>query len=431
MGALHDQAPRDAPLQPWLSPAALRHLCIGLILAEQDRLIRTSAIGASQRAKLTDPALSDADREALFVDADTLGFDSLGLLDLILVLNGFFGLHRTGIEDYLLVRRRIGDWVDLLGEHLRRAPHDLALTFQTSGSTGAPKAIAHPFARLRTEVTASLGGPLAMLRPDARVLALVPPHHIYGFLFTVLLPSLAGFGIVDLHRAGPGAALREARPGDLVVGTPLHWRNLNQLNMNFAPGVHGVVSAGPSEPATWDAVRHRGLASLTEIFGATETAGLAARTGPDAPFVLMSHLRRDGDGIAGRDGPRALQDHLNWVDDATFFIAGRQDEVVQVAGVNVAPAHVRDRIITVAGVTDAAVRLDGDRLKAFVQTDLPTAAHGALCDQVRAALRQALPAAACPHAIRCGDALPRNAMGKLADWSVAEVASTANGSTIS
>ncbi len=365
--------------------------------------------------------MTGSEIDSIYVDLDSLGFDSLAMLELIMTMNRFFGLHRTGIEDYLMVERRLGDWVALLTEHFARAPSDLCLTFLTSGSSGTPREIAHRFDRLSTEVTALQQGPLTMLRPEARILALVPPQHIYGFLFTALLPTLGGHDVIDLYRAGPGAALRLARKGDLIVGTPLNWRHLNQLDTRFASGVHGVVSTGPTDLGTWQVLRKNGLESLTEIYGSTETAGIATRTAYDAPFTLMPHLRRQGEGVAGSAGPLAMQDRLIWMDQQSFLLDGRLDDVVQVGGVNVSLTLLREHILAIDGVEDATIRLGGLRLKAFVQTCVTEDGHPDLDSRIRSALASRLPSVAVPQSIRFGPTLLRNAMGKLCDWPVEDL----------
>lgn len=65
-----------------------------------------------------------------------------------------------------------------------------------------------------------------------------------------------------------------------------------------------------------------------------------------------------------------VQDELVWEDSRHFLPQGRRDEVVQVGGRNVSPAHVAQVLRRHPRVRDASVRLmrpdEGLRLKAFV-----------------------------------------------------------------
>lgn len=130
------------------------------------------------------------------IDSD-IGADSLELLSLGSTLTEALHLHESGIEDNLLVRRSIGEWMHIVSESL--AVYSAALTFHTSGSTGVPKACRHTLADLLEE-TAELA---ILCGPDRRrILVAVPGHHIYGFLFAVLLPQALGLStdaVIDVR----------------------------------------------------------------------------------------------------------------------------------------------------------------------------------------------------------------------------------------
>ena len=110
-------------------------------------------------------------------------------------------------------------------------------------------------------------------------------------------------------------------------------------------------------------------------------------------------------------------DNLRWLDERRFVVNGRRDGAVQVGGVNVFPARVRDALLAHAGVADAAVRLEADtgRLKAFV---VPAGGEDgdALLDDLDRWCGDRLSAPERPRRFALGGALPVNAMGKPADW---------------
>ena len=131
----------------------------------------------------------------LALDEQGLGLDSLERLSVAAALNEALHLHESGIEDLLLAHGRFGEWLQVAAEGL--ATFDASLTFRTSGSSGAAKACPHALVNLWQEVAH-----LTSLVPGTRrVLAAVPAHHLYGFLFTVLLPDRPGCNdVIDVRR---------------------------------------------------------------------------------------------------------------------------------------------------------------------------------------------------------------------------------------
>ena len=401
-----------------LSRDALRRLIVSFILRDQQKRAKQGLVQSDQALAPMIFGKRTAEIDAIEVTEETLGFDSLGTLELILGLNRFFDLNQSGVEDYLLIKRRIGDWINLLSQHRQIVGDAWAFGFATSGSTGDARVVPHLAETLWSEMRSQVAGPFSEISAPGRIVLLVPPHHIYGFLFGCVLPDILGIEVIDLHRNGPSAAFRHTRSGDLVVGTPYNWDMLQKIDRQFVDGVYGVTSAGPSSATTWDSVARGNLARLTEVYGSTETGGIATRSGFAEPFELLPHLEMSDKRVLRRiDGePLPLQDRLEWISPNRFHLRGRLDHVVQVAGVNVSPQHIRDRILCVDGVADAAVRMGATRLKAFVvpKTGMDTAD---LQHRLQAHVFSTLEATARPESLTFGDHLPRNEMGKAADWS--------------
>jgi 4-coumarate--CoA ligase len=400
----------------------IRRLCVSLVLAEQTDLVSKGQMPREVLRKLQDPHIAADDLDRMRLDEEGLGFDSLALLGLILRVNRFFNLSATGVEDYLLVQRDLGAWVALIGQHFDLIGAEAALTFDTSGSGGPVKHVTHKVSRLVVEMRSQLAGPLLPFdgaSPRGHILSMVPPHHLYGFLFSCLLPGLIDASTIDLHRSGPGAVFRHAQTGDLIVGTPFNWDLLLRVPQLLPAGVFGVTSAGPSAATTWDVRAINGLASLTEIYGATETGGVGYRTGFADDFRLLPHLTRQGSVVLDQDGaPLDLQDHLDWQTPELFHLRGRCDDIVQVAGVNVSPAEVCRRIGLLDGVAEVAVRPGVGRMKAFIVPSPRVRDQAAFLVALQAHILEHLAPPARPASLTFGPALPRNAMGKACDWDV-------------
>jgi 4-coumarate--CoA ligase (photoactive yellow protein activation family) len=334
-------------------------------------------------------------------------------------------LHLRGgdVDGRLLARARLADWLEAAGSNL--AAESASLSFRTSGSAGSPKRCTHLLATLWQETRE-----LARLLPGRRrILSAVPSHHIYGFLFTVLLPRQEGIAeVVDLRSASPAYALAQARAGDLIVAHPGWWEALLRLEPAFGGDIAGVSSGAPCPDALAEGLAAGGL-RLLQVYGSSETAGVGWRFRAGVPFTLLPWWRRaEGEAALARVMPDGalqrcpLQDRLDWRDAQHFLPAGRIDQAVQVGGVNVFPAYVAEVLAMHPRVGEAAVRLmradEGRRLKAFIVPRAPLDEAGATAvrEELAAWVAARLMPAECPAAFTFGARLPRQASGKPGDW---------------
>jgi long-chain acyl-CoA synthetase len=354
-----------------------------------------------------------------------LGADSLDLQALGTALAEALHLQDAGGAGRLLADTRLDAWIACA----RAALQDGAggrMTFRTSGSSGAPKRCTHGLDTLRQECAE-----LARLLPGRRrILGAVPAHHIYGFLFTVLLPAhLGGLEVVDVRAAAPAALAGMVRAGDLVVAHPGWWEAVQRVEPAFAPGIVGVTSAAPCPDPLAAALAAAGL-RLLQVYGSSETAGVGWRDAAGAPYALLPYWRRsDDDAVLERElpdggtGAYPLQDRLVWTGDGLFLPEGRRDDAVQVGGVNVFPAYVAEVLRMHPEVREAAVRPmradEGARLKAYV---VPRGVAEAGFDaeaftrELAAFAAERLRAPERPAAYTFGARPARQASGKPADW---------------
>jgi acyl-coenzyme A synthetase/AMP-(fatty) acid ligase len=338
------------------------------------------------------------------------------------------------------------------------------VTVWTSGSTGEhqrhPKTAGQLFAEAL--VLAERFGLAA--GAGVRVVATVPSHHIYGLLFSVLVPLVSGGSFLretPLHAGVVRAALEETR-ADVLVSVPAHLRALRILDPGQLPPLSRVFSSGaPLPPDTARMLYERFRWAVTEVLGSTETGGIASRVcGPEhsapvsfagapvgfagapvgfagapvgfaseaRPWLPLPHVQIDVDG-EGRllvDSPFLPPDGLRpWrtadrielvgslVEPVGFHHLGRVDGVVKVGGKRVALAEIERRLLEIPGVEDAAatvVSVDGARGQ---ETVALVVAPGLSPEFLRAELRRWLDPVVVPRRLRLVDALPREPNGKL------------------
>ena len=290
------------------------------------------------------------------IGSDTLPVDSIELVSLATNCAERFGLQETGTGDYLLRYRRITDWADLAATGMRETG---AVTFRTSGTTGQPKRVTHRLEGLEQEIAV-----LADLLADARrIVSLVPAHHIYGFLFTALLPMQLN---LPLCRAGSVSGMPPAdlQAGDWLIGFPLRWRQMGRLGRPLPAGVSAATSTSPCPPELIRDMTALGLERMLSIYGSTETAGVGFRFDADEPYTLFDYWHWDGHALERRRPVSGAtvriepEDTLEFSDDRRFRPTGRKDAVVQVAGRNVRPAHVATRIAAHPLVEHCSVQVD-------------------------------------------------------------------------
>lgn len=307
-------------------------------------------------------------------------------------------------------------------------------TVYTSGSTGAHQACPKTAAQLLGEA-ATLAGCFGVTAAR-RVVATVPPHHLYGLLFSVLMPLAAGASFVretPLH-AETVAATARRHAADLLVSVPIHLRSLTVLDPGELPAFAAVFSSGAALPSeTAAALGGLGLA-VTEIYGASETGGIAWRRhlpgALEATWAPLPGVVVEAD-ASGRlllrspflppDAavPFACEDVIETLTDGRFVLLGRRDGVLKIGGKRVALAEVEQRLLAQPWLADAAVAASaapgprGQEIVAAVVAREVGVDAAELVARVRHGLLQWFDPVVVPRKLKVVPRLPREANGKL------------------
>lgn len=406
----------------FLSTPALRRVVQSVLTAELTRLRgRTSSLPQPQGMEAAWPD------DLNLADEAHPGFacDSLDLLHLSAAINEMFHLYEVGLEPRLLQTARFGDWLAIIENAWRLGVEHITVT--TSGSTGTPKRCVHSFHYLDTEIEYLA----TLFQGRSRIVALAPARHIYGLLFTALLPDRLHIPVVAYAEVCPGSKDQPGpatlfEPGDLLVSVPTVWQWLDRSISHWPANVEGVISTGPCPRNTIESLAQRGLSRVHEIYGSSETAGVGVRTWPEPYFTLMPQWKRTRSVGELHDSLLhasichvAPMDELTFVDQDRFVLRSRKDNAVQVGGTNVFPGLIEQKLLSHAGVEAVSVRLmrpeEGHRLKCYV-----VPAGGESADRLRESLERWIatwPAhAERPKDLTFGSALPKNALGKACDW---------------
>jgi len=298
----------------------------------------------------------------------------------------------------------------------------------TSASTGENKVIDKLGFQMYRQAEA-LASVLAV--PEgARVLSFVPPYHLLGFFYGLVLPLVQGAETVlatELTGTAMVDLLDKYRP-DLVVGTATHYRFLVRAAQHPAALSSTTVylsSGAPLDPAVAEAFAARFGTPVRDFYGSTELGGVACRTHP-TPYRAMPGVRWRIDAetagldvqspwaSAARDAWLPTGDAAEPVDDIGFRLLGRRDHVVKVGGQRFSTVEVEQVLRTLPGVGEVAVfpyaRFGEPALAAAVAPE-----PGASLDPaaVRAFLVERLASYKLPRTISVLARLPRSSHDKI------------------
>lgn len=406
-GLLDRSGPEQATW--WRRDGALHRFLVDLLVSEV-RFLRPGG-----------PSLSAAEfqPDALLGEAG-LGFDSLECLTLAAALSEALFLHQGGLDDTLVVNTNLGCWRSAMLVALDRL--SAGVCFRSSGSTGPRQRCVHDMADLWNEVDFFA----AKFAGRRRVIVTLPCHHIYGFLFSLMLPARLDVPVLDMRNRFPSSVASAFQPGDLVIGHPGFWTELvRAVPFDWPADVVGVTSGAPCPDEVAGAVSAAGLVRFVQVYGSSETAGIGWRDEPSAAFRLLPFWQAVDGGIRLKrvgKGEVEAPDHLRWLDMDNFFLEGRRDAAVQVGALNVYPGRVRELLCQHPGVADAAVRLmttnEGNRLKAFIVPNDPASSLDALSKDLHIYVGARLSIVERPRAFTFGASLPITAAGKSSDWPV-------------
>lgn len=307
----------------------------------------------------------------------------------------------------------------------------------TSGSTGTPTQHEKRFGLLVTNVQAEAHRLASTLgRSDMQgvtVVGTVPPHHMYGFESTVLMPMLSGGAFAAVRpffAADIARALAEVpRPRVLVI-TPFHLKSLLDAKIDLPVTDLTVSATAPLSPQLAARAEAALGGPLLEIYGCTEAGQIATRrTTQSEVWQTFGELSIVGDGehcsVSGGHVPEPtpLADALEVLTPQTFRLLGRSNDLINVAGKRSSLSHLNFQLNSIEGVRDGAFWLPPvDSVEGVARPVAFVVAPGVTRDDLISELRRRIDPALVPRRIVTLTSLPRDPTGKLPSARLAELA---------
>jgi acyl-coenzyme A synthetase/AMP-(fatty) acid ligase len=276
---------------------------------------------------------------------------------------------------------------------LVRPPDRSFISLFTGGSTGKPRTWDKTPANLFGEAI-HLARTFGVGRGDL-LLSTVPPQHIYGLLGSVLLPFVASARVLRRTCILPReilSTLQNDKP-TVLVSAPIHYRAMRSDDLQRFSLRLALSSAAPLDSGDAAFFLQRTGLAITEIYGSTETGGMAIRAygsdhGSWEPFscidwkILADRLCVHSDFVSpdlpcDEEGFFMTADRVVKAGVKRFKFLGRADHIIKIAGKRVDLEEIREKIRQIAGVNDAYVTVapfNGGRqsaIAALVASDLP------------------------------------------------------------
>lgn len=306
--------------------------------------------------------------------------------------------------------------------------------FHTSGSTGRSKTVVKTFEslarevafhrrRLRAEVPAAND-------PETRILATIESGHMYGRLWRDLLPKTLGLVCDPEVILSPESLIAKMRAAKrvILVTTPSFLDRFTSYAENYempANCAEVVTSGALCTHAV--AMRTRAVFGIAprEIFGSTETGGVASRRqtpGGDDLWEVFPEVK-----VAAENGRLAVRSPFSFrrryvmgdgvelaADARSFRLLGRMDRLVKINEERVNLAEMEERVRALGYRDCALAKLAGRRgdCLGLLLVAAPGRPRESALD-LRRRFLDVFPRGTVPRRFRFVRVLPRNPQGKV------------------
>ncbi len=244
-------------------------------------------------------------------------------------------------------------------------PDDTKIILYTSGSTGRPKAVAQRLTEFEQDnrfILSRWGNELI----KRKLCTTVSHHHIYGLLFSVMLPFTAGIPFRRRRVEHPEEFLALTDTAYTIIAVPAFLKRANGDSIRYPlrdPWIFtsgGVLSPEEAERT------HRSFGFWpVEVYGSTETSGIAWRRSCDGlewqPFdnaeISLAEngcLRVRSPYIKSSEG-FVTGDLAELLGDGRFILKGRSDSIVKIEEKRISTAELESRLLQSDLVQEAAV----------------------------------------------------------------------------
>ncbi len=328
-------------------------------------------------------------------------------------------IHGQDAERWSHVPIDAGPSMEALAARLPLRDSD-AILLATGGTTGKSLWLPKTLGQLEAE-TAVLRDMFG-LTSSSRVLLLVPPFHLYALLWGILLPLHLGGVVVRSAVRHPEAIAQaiEAHGVTHVVAAPPQLVALATLS-GLPKITQAFSSAAPLPAAAFSRLAELGW-GVTEIFGSTETGGIAFRAHPAAAWKPLRNVTISAEeGFLAVESPflhPSMRTPFRTMDrvvisEGAFTFEGRIGDFAKAGGKRISLSAMEARVRDIPGVRSVVARTVASSPMRDAEVWLAVVGEGLEKSLIREALSAFFDEVLLPRRIAIVDALPETQTGKL------------------
>ena len=241
------------------------------------------------------------------------------------------------------------------------------MVMYTSGTTGEPKAVYKRFLQFENELF-ELVKVFGNDWVNRKVYSTVNHHHIYGLLFTALLPIATGLPFRRHRIDFPTELANIAGEAAVIASSPAFLKRLSAetdkpIGFKCTPIIYSSGGPLPEEVAR-KACELTGFWTM-EIYGSTETGGIAYRQSKNGPVWTPFEVCKMSvaeNGCLNIKSSYILEpegfttgDLVDLYDDGRFLLKGRSDSIVKIEEKRISLPEVEMRLKQTGLVQDVRV----------------------------------------------------------------------------